>query len=107
MFINHVLFVSTWKPLQKAAKISHVKINICKSFSNQSSASSPNAIRNSHLNACKQPSPTNICEPFLNVTKFSYLEALETALRKLHHDGSVNTAAVSSEKHLRFKSNHL
>ena len=90
----------------KAAKIPHVKLDICKLSNNQSPTVSPNVIRSLRLNTLKQPSHANIRKPSRSVTKLSHLKARNSAHQKLHHNRGVDTKNVSAN-HLRYKSNHL
>ena len=75
----------------KAAKIPHVKFDICKPSNNQSPTVSLNVIESLRLNTHKQPSPSNIRKPSHGVTKLSHMTARNSAHQKLHHDRGVDT----------------
>ena len=111
---NRVLCKDVLKPCSfatcnlthKAAKIPHVKLNICKPSNNQLSTVSLNVIGSLHLNTHKQQSPANIHKPSRSVTKLSCLKARNLSHQKLHHDRGVGSKNVLAN-HLRYKSNHL
>ena len=106
--VNRVLSKDVLKPRSiatcnltlKAAKIPHVKLDICKLTNNQSPTVSPNVISSLRLNTHNQPSHANIRKPSRCVTKLSHLEDRNSARQKFHHDRSVDTKNVSTN-HLR------
>ena len=98
--------IATCNLTYKAAKIPHVKLDICKLSNNQSPSVSPSFIRSLRLNTHKQPSHANIRKPSRSVTKLSHLKARNSAHQKFHHDRGADIKNVSAN-HLRYKSNHL
>ena len=112
--INRILRKEVLKPryidncnlIHKALQIPYVKVDIYKPTNNQSFALSPNVIGTSCLNACKQPSPTNIRKPSPSATKLSHLNAYKSAHQNLHHDRCVKTDIVF-KNHLGCKQNQL
>ena len=78
--------IATCNLTHKAAKIPHVKLDICKPSNNQSPTVSPNVIGFLHLNTHNQPSPANIRKPSRSVTKLCHLKTRNSAHQKLHHD---------------------
>ena len=94
--------IATCNLTHKAAKIPHVKLDICKPSNNQSPTVSPNVIGSLHLNTHNQPLPTNIRKPSRSVTKLCHLKVRNSVHQKLHHDRGVDTKNVLAN-HLRYK----
>ena len=98
--------IATCNLTHTAAKIPHVKLDICKPSNNQSPTVSLNVIGSLRLNNHKQASPANIRKSSRSVTKLSHLKVGNSSHQKLHHDRGVDTKDVSGNR-LRYKSNHL
>ena len=98
--------IATCNLTHKAAKIPHVKLDICKPSNNQPPTESPNVIRSLHLNTHKQPSTANIRKPSSSLTKLFHLKTHNSAHQKLYHDRGVDTKNILAN-HLRYKLDHL